>query len=261
MQALTINRRHVFMDLKPYSCTFPDCPTPSERYGSRRTWFQHELDFHRRVWQCNMDECRDSGCFDSMNMLKEHLLQTHHEFSGFDGRGLEFIADKSGAEASLDAMEKCVICQRTFTLRTLRRHLAKHMEQLALWILPRDVNGDDSSENEEGSNVWSLRAFSEPDDEESQVRSTEFGQAVFTSFDIGGTGVSTPDSPLLSRFSSLDAELAALKPTSPTPHVDFPHGHLLDGDSLDEDLNRIWESTRSVPGLDEGNLDVQQPPT
>lgn len=33
--------RHVFNDLMPYVCIFPDCPTPRRLYHSRREWFYH----------------------------------------------------------------------------------------------------------------------------------------------------------------------------------------------------------------------------
>ncbi|KAH8803309.1 hypothetical protein F5884DRAFT_650479, partial [Xylogone sp. PMI_703] len=33
--------RHVFQDLMPYICVFPDCSTPNKLYSSRHEWYRH----------------------------------------------------------------------------------------------------------------------------------------------------------------------------------------------------------------------------
>ncbi|KAK5465082.1 hypothetical protein LTS15_001645 [Exophiala xenobiotica] len=38
--------RHVFRDLMPYTCVFPECPSPNQLYGSRREWFSHLSSAH-----------------------------------------------------------------------------------------------------------------------------------------------------------------------------------------------------------------------
>ncbi|KAJ5795316.1 hypothetical protein N7457_001915 [Penicillium paradoxum] len=33
--------RHIFQDVMPYICIFPDCPTPNKPYENRRSWYAH----------------------------------------------------------------------------------------------------------------------------------------------------------------------------------------------------------------------------
>ena len=68
-------RRHVFGDLQPYICTFPDCPKSDELFGSQREWFNHEVQLHRREWYC--DAC--SGSFSQKILLQEHIKAGHPE--------------------------------------------------------------------------------------------------------------------------------------------------------------------------------------
>ncbi|KIW09892.1 hypothetical protein PV08_11993 [Exophiala spinifera] len=39
--------RHVFRDLMPYTCIFPECTVPNQLYNSRREWFHHMRSSHR----------------------------------------------------------------------------------------------------------------------------------------------------------------------------------------------------------------------
>lgn len=131
----------------PYSCTFENCSNPNERYGTRRKWYQHELNEHRRVWLCKLEQCV-SVRFGTQEALREHLLTAHVDFRDFDAHSFEFVLRSCEEALPLDALQECSICLREFPSQRLRKHLGKHMEQLALWILPRDDNSDNtSSEN------------------------------------------------------------------------------------------------------------------
>ena len=51
------NRNHVFRDLRPYLCTFLDCPEASKTYASRRALLVHERLGHERRSLVNEDIC------------------------------------------------------------------------------------------------------------------------------------------------------------------------------------------------------------
>ncbi|KAK8003110.1 hypothetical protein PG989_002829 [Apiospora arundinis] len=40
-------KRHVFRDLRPYTCTFSGCTNPERLYATRRDWVYHEMQMHR----------------------------------------------------------------------------------------------------------------------------------------------------------------------------------------------------------------------
>ncbi|KAI4225419.1 MAG: hypothetical protein L6R40_008367 [Gallowayella cf. fulva] len=82
--------RHVFVDLRPYSCLFQPCKTPDKLYSSRREWFAHVCGAH------------DTG-------------------------------DLS-----------CPLCKISVgTTKLFERHVGRHLEELALFILPRDAGSDE----------------------------------------------------------------------------------------------------------------------
>ena len=85
--------RHIFKDIKPYVCTFPDCSIPDRLYDSRREWYSHETTEHgREDFQCHL-------CKDILRSSK------HYE-----------------------------------------RHVGRHLEELALFVLPR-IEMDDAEDD------------------------------------------------------------------------------------------------------------------
>lgn len=92
--------RHIFKDVRPYICTFPECSMPDRLYDSRREWFFHETTEHPQA---------------------------------------DFV---------------CSLCRDTLkSSKQYERHVARHLEELALFALPRtemddaeDVDDDDVSD-------------------------------------------------------------------------------------------------------------------
>ncbi|KAL8648704.1 MAG: hypothetical protein Q9226_005888 [Calogaya cf. arnoldii] len=94
--------RHVFTELRPYTCIFQPCRTPDKLYSTRRDWFDHIC-----------------GSHDTAGLL-------------------------------------CPLCQDNLgTVKQYERHVARHMEELALFVLPRTGNDDQEGE-EGGSDVLGL---------------------------------------------------------------------------------------------------------
>lgn len=169
MNKLTPSRRHVFRDLKPYVCTF-NCSL--KMFKSRNEWFTHELQCHRREWTCHI--CQ-KVC-PRQDLLSNHLTSDHHmRLAGSDLKALILQSEEPVDRISASA---CLICnewkttledpkqdaKRLFlnngktaephgTINAFRRHLGRHMEQLALFALPKGDNldeiEDDSADSDE----------------------------------------------------------------------------------------------------------------
>ena len=88
--------RHIFKDIKPYVCTFPECSMPDRLYDSRREWYFHESTEHRRE---------------------------------------DFV---------------CSLCKDTLkSSKQYERHVARHLEELALFALPRIEIDDAEDDNDD----------------------------------------------------------------------------------------------------------------
>ena len=109
-------------------------------YGSRREWFDHEAHLHRMQWIC--EACKQS--FTSKGDFVKHV-QRHHSDS-FSEQQLPALLDMCSRPADDKVVGKCSFCFKEG--QPLRRHMAHHMNALALFTLPgRDDNegGDDES--------------------------------------------------------------------------------------------------------------------
>lgn len=184
-------KKHVFRDLKPYVCTFKDCDL--KMFRSRNEWWSHELHNHRREWVCSL--C--FAPFGNKTSFENHLRSSHNVTltgSQFDALILqsEEPVDKIPASACLlcDKWEANLLdpkrdAKRSFlnegakvepcsTLGQFRRHLGRHMEQLALFALPMNegegmedesIGEDDEvvSYHSKGSVMRSVEKFPPPD--------------------------------------------------------------------------------------------------
>jgi hypothetical protein len=96
--------RHVFRDIMPYICIFPDCSTPNRLYDSRREWYGH--------------------------------LASKHKSSGPDTRHI------------------CPLCrEESVSDRFLQRHLGRHLQELALFAIPRP-DGDEERDADKSEDAF-----------------------------------------------------------------------------------------------------------
>lgn len=126
-------------------------------FKSRREWFNHELNTHRREWQCQFCDCE---ALTTKQTFIEHTKSTHadiladHSLHALLLQGEE-ATEKIGATACqlCDNWEADLVqtsrAQSTSTLpinalfstiKRFRKHLGSHMEQLALFALPLTEN-------------------------------------------------------------------------------------------------------------------------
>lgn len=148
-------KRHVFRDLRPYTCTFPQCGNPDKLYATRREWVYHEMQMHRRHWKCR--PC--SSSFETKELMASHLRSSHPEWEE-----RQFPAVLEVSEAPLDGSQHqtCPLCQLPFTLSVLLKHMAGHMEQLALFVLPSGEHGP--PEEPSSAALSSLDTFDEEEE-------------------------------------------------------------------------------------------------
>ena len=154
----------MFRDLKPYVCTFKECNL--RMFQSRNEWLAHELQAHRREWTC--PHCQ-AAPFSSKGSFQSHLKTAHNLVLA--GSELEAVTLQSEGPVERIPSTACSLCEdwqssilnsnknfaRAFlndgkdiqpygTLKQFRRHLGRHMEQLALFALP--MNGEEEVEDE-----------------------------------------------------------------------------------------------------------------
>ena len=144
-------RKHIFQDLKPYVCTFEECDL--KMFADRSTWFTHELQIHRIEWCCPF--CTHPP-LQSLVLFEDHLQNYHAQ---------KFIKEQLSAlgatcQQSVDKIspQACPFCDEwsvklrdanpnlaggtlVVTPAQFQHHVGSHMEQLALFALPKD-HGD-----------------------------------------------------------------------------------------------------------------------
>ncbi|KAJ4350324.1 uncharacterized protein N0V89_008945 [Didymosphaeria variabile] len=150
-------RKHVFSDLRAYVCTFPDCDAPY--FGDINEWFQHEMMVHRVSYQCFL--CPSTVFYQEEKYLS-HVKRKHAKmlFDGEEQPGRD-LARKPLAQIPVD---DCPCCSdwadrlKEQAIQTggslpndilavvptvFKRHLAGHLEQLALFAIPIGAATDD----------------------------------------------------------------------------------------------------------------------
>ncbi|KAH7198805.1 uncharacterized protein B0J16DRAFT_360480 [Fusarium flagelliforme] len=137
-------KRHVFTDLQPYVCTFEDCAISNRSFPTRAAWFQHECTVHRLQWNCNWCSQSDTT-FHSAKDLKKHLDNTH---SGMVTEAqMPMILETCERPIKSFGSDSCPLCadweppSTKENVKSFSRHLARHLQQLALEALPLAIDG------------------------------------------------------------------------------------------------------------------------
>ena len=144
-------------DLQPYLCTFTSCAF--EEFSDQRSWFSHELQAHRKEWHC--DSCNKPP-FPTKGSFERHMRVSHS--LSFSENQLPALIEQCERPLGGILASACPFCDEwDSTLRAnmadpsvptdnlvvtpdqFRHHVGHHMEQLALFALPRKV--EDSLES------------------------------------------------------------------------------------------------------------------
>lgn len=99
---------------------------------------------HRRQWICPHGCTRD---LPSKADIVQHLLAEHS--SDVDNHQASIYADMCEREMDDTRMDACLICLEEMTLSQLYEHLAMHMEEIALFVVPTNPNDQEDGEIQE----------------------------------------------------------------------------------------------------------------
>ncbi|KAF8457010.1 hypothetical protein BGX38DRAFT_1139725 [Terfezia claveryi] len=161
-------RRHVFRDLRPYACTFDSCTKSNRLFETRHGWYDHEERHHRREWYCA--EC--TVAFSTSSNFTRHLKESHPALLVGD-QDVSTLA--ANCERPLSTPQQCPLCtiQSEHTAHRLRSHLGRHMQQLALFTLPR-LEIDDNEGNDIQSEAGLIGRESSDEGDEEEMSDLEF---------------------------------------------------------------------------------------
>ncbi|KAK5112294.1 hypothetical protein LTR85_011566 [Meristemomyces frigidus] len=150
-------RKHVFRDLRAYVCTFDDCT--ARPFEDSNTWFRHEQEHHRREWICQTCLGGEKTYESALALL--HHVRTSHGQSLLDSEVADRLLRASSRPVSEVAADSaCPLCKdREWHLDVqsgpahngpvavgiVKRHLAKHLEELALFAITPDIAIDTDS--------------------------------------------------------------------------------------------------------------------
>lgn len=154
--------KHVHEDVQPFTCTFPNCGEPKS-FKRKADWVRHENERHRQLenWTCQIADCNHT-CYRKDNFV-QHLVREHKiaEPRQRTGRAGNKEAPTTGDQEDIWAIvercrrdtskqpreEPCRFCGNICnSWKKLTVHLAKHMEQISMPILPlvdqKQLNAD-----------------------------------------------------------------------------------------------------------------------
>ena len=146
---------HVFADLRPYVCTFPDCKDELAQFTTRAAWADHEFTEHRydMVWNC--PECPEK--FAGASDWEQHLDEVHQRI--FTGPQLHWARNTANQMHPRPAeTEECPLCRVVLgkPRRTFVKHVARHMEEIALMTLPRSIEEDSDESSDSTDQISSV---------------------------------------------------------------------------------------------------------
>ncbi|KAH8647271.1 hypothetical protein BX600DRAFT_532763 [Xylariales sp. PMI_506] len=138
-------RKHIFADLRPYSCVAVNCPMSGAEFGRRHRWMQHMLQSHWRDWYCTF--C-DHDPFSSTMDLQEHLKVTHASIVSNDD--LQSVASLCERPRPFSEDTTCPLCLCPLeSARQYRHHVGGHLEDIAVFVLPPVFEDEDIPDEED----------------------------------------------------------------------------------------------------------------
>ncbi|CZS79225.1 unnamed protein product [Fusarium graminearum] len=131
-------KRHVFGDLRPYTCVLSHCTESNTDFDRRHNWQLHVSKYHWRSWSCPF-KCHQP--FYSAVDLSSHIKDRHLPTG--DEEEIRSVTALGERPAPDDTCSHCLLCGRSIIgLNKYVKHLGKHLEQLALFALPSIETGD-----------------------------------------------------------------------------------------------------------------------
>jgi len=146
MEIIDFRRAHLIQDLQPYMCTYPDCIEGDGKLLNRwEDWILHERVKHRMTYSCPE---HPAFVFNNQATYAEHVTMQHSS-DKYEGLKPEEIEKCANPVSKPD--RACPVCPYdTGDWDEMEKHLAYHLESLALLALPQTTGletGDDMEED------------------------------------------------------------------------------------------------------------------
>ncbi|KAL8993305.1 MAG: hypothetical protein Q9169_006441 [Polycauliona sp. 2 TL-2023] len=182
----------------PYCHAELETVNMKERGLWKHEWLYHEKQLHQRTWICR------NGCdqkFKSSQLLKDHIIHDHP--GTFSESQLPILVNMCERAADPDERESCSMCGQEMNIVALRVHVASHLEDIALFVLPRGTDEDktDADSNYASSSLQQVNDFDNDDHasipltaESSAAKATDNGGKAASSGNIGSGLVGSADS-------------------------------------------------------------------
>ncbi|KAL2675763.1 hypothetical protein Neosp_011954 [[Neocosmospora] mangrovei] len=175
-------KRHVFGDLRPYTCLFSRCTDSNTDFDRRHQWQLHVAQYHWRSWSCPF-KCR--GMFPSSLELEDHIR--HQHLPNASNEHLNAVVARGEVPEPCDISKECPLCEHIVSgLKSYVKHVGRHLEQLALFALP-DIKyelPEENVESDEQNDVGSEMDARSVDSDVSEVSPRQSHERLETS-DIG----------------------------------------------------------------------------
>src|SRR2546421_10999344 len=174
---------HVFADLQAYTCTYKECLGNQGPFPQRSTWADHELREHftKKVWMCALCKQSETSAGDYITHL-----QNAHKFSLEDKRLGKYLQGDQITSLKQVNSQSCPLCLKGgwSSYHSYFSHVGRHLEEIALVVLPQDV---DEEESDLDSCISKVTSYSESF-ETSAPSSSGTLSGDLTSFQAAGTG-------------------------------------------------------------------------
>jgi hypothetical protein len=156
---------HVLRDLRPYVCTFEQCTSSENMFEKRSEWFSHEMQFHRKDWSCNI---LGHGTYQHESEFEDHIRRDHSNWfvesqlpsliamfgrpsqallapCPFCNEAHQEFKEEDPLQAVLTEEGEPIIRRDPVFVPTgkIKRHIARHLERLALFSIPPPDYGDE----------------------------------------------------------------------------------------------------------------------
>lgn len=127
-------RKHLSLDISPYTCIAQDCPAPEVLFDKRTEWEDHMKKHHVRTWKCQLCYDAEAVSFTNVDELTQHVRENH-----LDTIPQELL--KSVAlwpSYPLIGITQCPLCDSTGPQDApeLIDHVLEHTHDFALRSLP-----------------------------------------------------------------------------------------------------------------------------
>ena len=180
-------------------CTVPDCERALDIFSSRRAWTDHEFSQHRRqqIWSCV--DCPTQ--YLDREDFQKHVNVYHTGYTEMEKTLIIDSTESTKTQALRDL--KCPFCDTApgTTIKQFVTHVGRHLEDIALAVLPRSLYSH--FESEEDSTAATIEShgsdFTNPREQDFNF---EIGGSRYHTFSLFNT--ESLDFPLLIQSRELE---------------------------------------------------------